>query len=68
MTIKQAYKVLKHHAEWRQGLNNEMLEPAQITKALEVVLAYLENKFTQSNYAAVWRLQRYRFAAWRQEI
>lgn len=53
MTIKQAYKVLKHHAEWRQGLNNEMLEASQLTKAIEVVLAYLENKLTQSKYAAV---------------
>jgi hypothetical protein len=53
MTIKQAYKILKHHAEWRQGLNNEMLEASQLTKALEIVLAYLENKLTQSNYAAV---------------
>ena len=53
MTIKHAYKVLKHHAEWRKGLNSEMLEPAQLTKALEIVLAYLENKLTQSNYAAV---------------
>ena len=53
MTIKQAYKVLKHHAEWRQGLNNDMVEPAQLTKALEIVLAYLENKLTQSTYATV---------------
>ena len=53
MTIKQAYKVLKHHADWRQGLNNDMVEPAQLTKALEIVLAYLENKLTQSNYATV---------------
>lgn len=53
MTIKQAYKVLKHHADWRQGLNNEMLEASQLTKALEVVLTYLENKLIQSNYATV---------------
>ena len=53
MTLKQAYKVLKHHAEWRQGLNSEMLEPAQLTKAIEIVLAYLENKLIQSNYATV---------------
>jgi hypothetical protein len=53
MTIKQAYKVLKHHADWRQGLNNDMVEPAQLTKALEIVLAYLENKLTQSTYATV---------------
>ena len=53
MTIKQAYKVLKHHADWRQGLNNEMIEPAQLTKALEIVLAYLENKLTHSTYAGV---------------
>lgn len=53
MTIKQAYKVLKHHAEWRQGRNSEMLEPAQLTKAIEVVLAYLKNKLTQSANATV---------------
>jgi len=52
MTIKQAYKVLKHHADWRQGLNNEMLEPA-LTKALEIVLAYLENKINMTTYATV---------------
>ena len=53
MTIKQAYKVLKHHAEWRQGLNNDMVEPAQLTKALEIVLAYLENKINMTTYATV---------------
>ena len=53
MTIKQAYKILKHHAEWRQGLNNDMLNPEEITKAFEVVLAYLENKLTQSSHATI---------------
>ena len=53
MTIKQAYKILKHHADWRQGLNIEMVEPAQLTKALDIVLAYLENKITMTTYATV---------------
>lgn len=53
MTIKQAYKVLKHHADWREGRTAEMIEPAQLSKALEIVLTYLENKLTQSNYATV---------------
>ena len=53
MTIKQAYKVVKHHADWRQGLNNDMVEPAQLTKALEIVLAYLENKINMTTYATV---------------
>ena len=53
MTIKQAYNVLKHHADWRQGLNNDMIEPAYLTKALEIVLAYLENKLTMTTYATV---------------
>jgi hypothetical protein len=53
MTIKQAYKVLKHHADWRQGLNNDMVEPTQLTKALEIVLAYLENKINMTTYATV---------------
>jgi len=53
MTIKQAYKILKHHADWRQGNTSEMVTPADLTKALEIVLTYLENKLTQSTYAGV---------------
>jgi hypothetical protein len=51
MTIKQAYKILKHHADWRQGNTSEMVTPADLTKALEIVLTYLENKLTQSAHA-----------------
>jgi hypothetical protein len=51
MTIKQAYKILMHHADWRQGKHSEMVSPADLTKALEIVLAYLENKLTQSTHA-----------------
>jgi hypothetical protein len=51
MTIKQAYKILKHHADWRDGRIAEMVSPADLTKALEIVLAYLENKLTQSTHA-----------------
>jgi len=51
MTIKQAYKILKHHADWRDGSIAEMVSPADLTKALEIVLAYLENKLTQSVHA-----------------
>jgi hypothetical protein len=53
MTIKQAYKILKHHADWRDGRIAEMVSPADLTKALEIVLTYLENKLTQSTYAGV---------------
>jgi hypothetical protein len=53
MTIKQAYKILMHHADWRQGKHSEMVSPADLTKALEIVLAYLENKLTQSVHAGV---------------
>ena len=53
MTIKQAYKVLKHHADWRIGAVPDMVEPAQLTKALEIVLAYLENKINMTTYATV---------------
>jgi hypothetical protein len=53
MTIKQAYKILKHHADWRDGRIAEMVSPADLTKALEIVLIYLENKLTQSTYAGV---------------
>ena len=44
MTIKQAYRILKHHAEWRNGAVREMVAPGDLTKAYDIVLAYLENK------------------------
>jgi hypothetical protein len=53
MTIKQAYKILKHHADWRDGRIAEMVSPTDLTKALEIVLAYLENKLTQTTYATI---------------
>jgi hypothetical protein len=53
MTIKQAYKILKHHADWRDGRIAEMVSPTDLTKALEIVLTYLENKLIQSTYAGV---------------
>ena len=51
MTIKQAYNILKHHADWRQDKEREMVNPAELSKALEIVLAYLENKLIQSAHA-----------------
>ena len=51
MTIKQAYKILMHHADWRQGKHSEMVSPADLTKALEIVLTYLENKLTHTAHA-----------------
>jgi hypothetical protein len=53
MTIKQAYKILKHHADWRDGKIAEMVSPAELTKALEIVLTYLENKLMKETYAAI---------------
>lgn len=53
MTVKQAYKILKHHAEWRQGKESEMVTPADLTKALEIVLTYLENKLMREANATI---------------
>jgi hypothetical protein len=53
MTVKQAYKILKHHAEWRQGHESQMISPAELTKALEIVLTYLENKLMKESHATI---------------
>jgi hypothetical protein len=50
MTIKQAYQILKQHAEWRQGSTNMQVDPKDLTKALDIVLTYLNNKiFNHAN-------------------
>lgn len=50
MTIKQAYQILKQHAEWRQGSTGTQVDPQDLSKALDIVLTYLQNKiFNHAN-------------------
>ena len=53
MTLKQAYRILKHHAEWRNGAVTEMVSPSDLTKALEVIIVYLDNKINNSSHATI---------------
>ena len=48
MTLKQAYRILKHHAEWRKGAVSEKVNPDDLTKALEVIITFLDNKINNS--------------------
>jgi hypothetical protein len=42
MTAVEALEILTQHQKWRQGLTNEMpYTPAQLTAALDVVIAEL---------------------------
>ena len=50
MTIKQAYQILKQHAEWRQGATTNQVDPKDLTKAIDIILVYLNNKiFNHAN-------------------
>ena len=43
MTAVEALEILTQHQKWRQGLTNEMpYTPAQLTAALDVVIAELK--------------------------
>jgi hypothetical protein len=53
MTLYQAYMVLQHHADWREGKKPDMVKPEKLTQALDIVLKYLTNKLTRESYAAV---------------
>jgi hypothetical protein len=53
MTLKQAYRILKHHAEWRKGAVSEKVNPDDLTKALEVIITYLDNKINNSSHATI---------------
>jgi len=41
MTLQEAVTILETHQRWRLGAEIEMEEPKVVTKALDVVLAYL---------------------------
>lgn len=53
MTIEKAYQILKQHAEWRKGFGDAMVNPDELTKAYEVVLAYIDNKLKNRSHANV---------------
>ena len=53
MTLKQAYRILKHHADWRKGAVSEKVNPDDLTKALEVIITYLDNKLNISSNATI---------------
>jgi hypothetical protein len=45
MKLKKAIKILEQHNEWRKGSETiPMTEPKKLTKAIETILAYL-NQF-----------------------
>lgn len=53
MTLYQAYKVLKQHADWREGKVAEMVKSEKLSQALEIVLEYLHKKLMKESYATV---------------
>jgi hypothetical protein len=53
MTIEKAYQILKQHAEWRKGFGDEMVKPEELTKAYEVILAFIDNKLNNKRYATI---------------
>ena len=53
MTLYQAYVVLKHHADWRQGKREDMVKPQKLTEALNVILVHLSKKLMKESYAAI---------------
>ena len=53
MTLYQAYAVLRHHAEWREGKRDEMVKADKLSQALHIVLNYLENKLIVEAHATV---------------
>lgn len=53
MTLKQAYRILKHHSDWRKGSVSEKVNPDDLTKALEVIIVYLDNKINNNSHATI---------------
>lgn len=49
MTIRQAFKILKQHSEWRAGKIGEQVPASDLTRALEIILVYLDHKINNSH-------------------
>lgn len=44
MTIAEAIKILREYNEWRRGDDSEMIDPAIIGKAIDMVCDYADEK------------------------
>jgi hypothetical protein len=53
MTLYQAYVVLKHHSDWREGRRVDMVKADKLTQALEIILNHLDKKLTKESNATI---------------
>ena len=53
MTLYQAYVVLRHHAEWREGNRVDMVKADKLTQAIEIILNHLNKKLTKESHATI---------------
>ena len=42
MSIREAYKVLREHQEWRKDRSDVATDPKKLSEAIDVVLRYVE--------------------------
>ena len=47
MTLKQAIKILELHQEWRMGANFAMLEPSNISEAINIILKQIKKQVNE---------------------
>lgn len=48
MTEKQALNILKRYQEWRLGADTEMIEPKEITEAIDIVINVIDTKLNNN--------------------
>jgi hypothetical protein len=42
MSIREAYKILNDHQEWRKGRSDVATDPKKLSESIDVVLKYVE--------------------------
>lgn len=42
MTLREAYRVLKAHQEWRKDRSDVATDPKRLSEAIEIILKYVE--------------------------
>ena len=48
MTEEEALSILKRYQEWRLGADTEMIEPKEITKAIDIVINVIDTKLNNN--------------------
>lgn len=54
MTLSEAISILKIHQQWRLGADIVMIEPKELTKAMDIIIELIDPKLLEGTTPNAW--------------